>query len=96
METPTPGLWIGAFAAGHGVGIVGGMTIVPFPTKAAPPENEATALHVIPDVQKNHERDGQGPPIGSSAWACIDCGCFAFYASPTTWHCYECHREQRF
>jgi hypothetical protein len=69
--------------------------IVPFRPKVCE-ALEAKKLHTIPDVQENHERDGQGPPIGSEAWACIDCGCFAFYATPSDWHCYQCHRIQVF
>lgn len=57
---------------------------------------EGRALEVIPDLPANRERDGQGPPIGVSAWCCTECGSFAFYALVTAWHCYECHREQRF
>lgn len=68
------------------------MTVVQFPSAAEPTKT----LHTIPDAQANHERDGQGPPIGTKAWSCIDCDSFAFYATPASWHCYKCHREQRF
>lgn len=66
--------------------------VVAFQPKSAPPAN----LHVIPDVPANHEREGQGPPIGVSAWSCIDCASFAFYATLSGWHCYACHRPQSF
>lgn len=66
--------------------------VVEFRGREPAPEN----LVEIPDVPANHERDGQGPPIGVQAWCCIGCGCFAFYATLAAWHCYQCHREQRF
>lgn len=71
---------------------VGMGEVLTFPPKVETPEN----LRVIPDVPANHEREGQGPPIGTTAWCCIGCGSFAFYATRASWHCYECHREQRF
>lgn len=66
--------------------------VIPFRPRPPAPEN----LRVIPDVPANHERDGQGPPIGSQAWSCIDCSCFAFYFTLTETRCYECHRPQVF
>lgn len=65
--------------------------IVEFRPKPKQPDQ----LHVIPDVPENHERDGQGPPIGSQAWCCT-CGCFAFYLTLTDTRCYECHTPQDF
>lgn len=73
--------------------------VVPFRPKVvepAPAGPDGAELRGIPDVAANHERDGQGPPIGSQAWSCIDCGSFAFYCTPVEWRCYECHRPQRF
>lgn len=49
----------------------------------------------VADNDHNRNRDDQGPPIGSSAWTC-NCGCFAFYITPASFHCYECHAPQSF
>ena len=72
--------------------------VVSFPTK---PKSglfdpvEAGAK--VADNEHNREaRDGQGPPIGSTAWVCNHCQCFAFYITAAAFHCYECHREQAF
>jgi hypothetical protein len=66
--------------------------VIPFRPKPRDPEN----VQVIPDVPANHERDGQGPPIGTKAWMCMGCNCFAFYLTLTDTRCYECHAVQRF
>lgn len=71
--------------------ITGMADVIPFRTRPADPAR----VHVIPDVAANHERDGQGPPIGTKAWAC-ECGCFAFYITLTDTRCYECHEVQVF
>ncbi len=58
------------------------------------PAAEAVAKVADSDHNRNGRED-QGPPIGSSAWTC-KCGCFAFYITPVSFHCYECHAPQSF
>lgn len=62
------------------------------------PAHESAGKVADNDHNRNNRnnRDGQGPPVGSQAWTCGQCGCFAFYATPSAWHCYECHNEQTF
>ena len=66
----------------------GGMeNVISFPAR----KDDGKSLETIPDTDHNRNgRDEQGPPIGTQAWAC-NCGCFAFYATPSDWRCYECH-----
>lgn len=66
--------------------------VISFPTRSVSAEK---ALEEIPDIQANHERNDQGPPIGSSAYRC-ECECFAFYFTPADTRCYECHAVHTF
>lgn len=61
------------------------------------PKRDEERLSLVADTEHNRTgRDGQGPPIGSKAWTCGDCGCFAFYFTLSDIRCYECHNPQVF
>lgn len=61
------------------------------------PRPKDDRLATVANTEHNREgRDGQGPPIGSQAWTCARCGCFAFYFTLSDIRCYECHNPQVF
>lgn len=73
--------------------------VVSFPTKKPGELFGVTsdAAQRVADTEHNRTgREDQGPPIGTSAWTCLGCGSFAFYITPASFHCYECHAPQSF
>lgn len=69
--------------------------VIPFRPAGLFDLNSERAAKVADNTHNREGRDGQGPPIGSPAWTCT-CGCFAFYITPASFHCYECHAPQSF
>lgn len=72
--------------------------LIPFTPREAPKARQPKGLPseqqcgVVMDSEANRMRDGQGPPINSVAWFCL-CGSAAFYVTPSSMHCYVCHKE---